>query len=124
MLIPIIPIRIPHRRLHRLRRLTRPTLHPLRRRPRRLPHPLGHRHILLIRLVRPLIRINLILPIFLDEGREVFDGAGAGVGDWGVFAPGGEELDGGEALDFVGDVVGRGVDFGDYYGGGGGVERG
>ena len=51
--------------------------------------------------------------VLLDEGGEVFDSAGAGVGDGVGFGAGGEEHDGGETGDFVGDVVGRGVDFGD-----------
>ncbi len=49
-----------------------------------------------------------------DELGEVLDGAGAVVVDRGrVLLAGGEELDGGEALDLLRDVVGRRVDFGD-----------
>ena len=64
----------------------------------------------------------MVFPVLLDESGEVFDGARAAVEDGRVLAAGGEELDGWEALDFVGDVVGCGVDFGDcYFGGEGGV---
>ena len=48
-----------------------------------------------------------------DELGEVLDRAGAGVVDGGVLLAGGVEFDGGEAGDFVGDVVEGRVDFGD-----------
>lgn len=51
--------------------------------------------------------------VLLDEGREILDGARARVRDRVGFGAGGEELDGGEAGDLVGDVVGGRVDFGD-----------
>jgi len=54
-----------------------------------------------------------VRPVLLDEVGQVLDGAGAGVGDRGVLLAGGEELDGREALDLVGDVVGGCVDLGD-----------
>lgn len=59
------------------------------------------------------VDVGGVLAVVLDELSEVLDGAGTGVDDGFGFAAGGEQLDGGEALDLVGDVVGRGVDFGD-----------
>ena len=60
---------------------------------------------------------HLELAVFLDELGEVLDGAITLVFDRRVLGAGGEELDGGEALDLIGDVVGRGIDFGDGDGG-------
>lgn len=57
--------------------------------------------------------VNLVGTILLDEGGKVLDRAGAAVGDWRVLLASGVELDGGEALDFIRDVVGGGIDLGD-----------
>lgn len=143
MLPPLLLIRIRDRRLHRLLRITNLTLYLLldplgsllrrrllRRRWCLFPHTLDirHRGILIIfsRLIH--IRIDLVFTVLLDEGCEILDCAGAAVVDGGVFGAGGEELDGGEALDLVGDVIGGCVDFGDGDLGGegwvGGVEGG
>ncbi len=128
MLSPIV-IAIPHRRLHRLRRLTRPTHNLLRHlggRRRLLAHGIRIRHFRLSRLVLALHHIDLVFAVFLDEGGEILDGAGAAVDDGLGFGAGGEELDGWEAGDFVGNIVGGGVDFGNGNLGGvaGGVHGG
>jgi len=59
------------------------------------------------------VGVDLVLAVLLDEGCEILDGARARVRDWVGLCASGEELDGGEAGDLVGDVVGGRVDFGD-----------
>ena len=111
-----VMIAIHNRRLDRLRRLLGRAHHLLRRAllcrgGRLLAHFIRIRHLrLIVRLVR---YIDLVLAVLLYEGGEVLDGAGAAVDNGVGFAAGGEELDGWEAGNFVGDVVGGGVDFGD-----------
>lgn len=113
---------ISHGGLHGLRGVARRALRRLGRRLCRLAHALGQGGLgVVARLVLALERVHLVLAVLLDELGEVFDGARAGVGDWFLFATGGEEFDGREALDFVGDVVGCGVHFGDGDFGAGGI---
>lgn len=107
-----------HNRLRRLCSVGRLLLDLLRGRLCRLANQT--RIIVIFPIVRSLlghiltlVNVNLELAVLLDEVGEVFDGAGAAVGDGGVLGAGGEELDGGEAGDLVGHVVGGGVDFGD-----------
>lgn len=123
--LQLIMIRILRRRLNRLGSLRHLLLRLLRRRRRRFPYyaitvliSITHIHFPLILsgaslVVLALVSISLVFPVLLDEVCEILDGAGAGVGDWVVLAARGEELDGWEAGDLVGDVVGGGVDFGD-----------
>ena len=59
------------------------------------------------------VGVDFVRAVLGDELGEVLDGAGAGVVDGGVLLAGGVEFDGGEAGDFVGDVVEGRVDFGD-----------
>jgi hypothetical protein len=56
---------------------------------------------------------NLVATVLGDEGGEVLDGAGTAVLDGLTLAVGGEELDGGETLNLVGNVVGGCIDLGD-----------
>lgn len=56
--------------------------------------------------------VSLVLAVLSNELDEVINSSGALVGDRSVLATGGEELDGGEALDLIGNVVGSGVDLG------------
>lgn len=56
---------------------------------------------------------GLVGAVLLDELQQVLDGAGAGVVNGSVLLASGEELDGGEALDLIGNVVGGGVNLGD-----------
>ena len=67
-----------------------------------------------------------MLPTLLDKSCQVLNRPIAAVSYWVGLVTGEVELDGGEALDLVGDVVGGGVDFGDGDFGGevlvGGVE--
>ena len=51
--------------------------------------------------------------ILFDEDCKVFCCAGAGVCQRLALAASGEELDGGEALDFIRDIIGGCVNFGD-----------
>ena len=60
-----------------------------------------------------LISVNLVAAVVADEVREGLDAAGAAVLDGLVLGAGLEELDGGEARDVIGDVVGGGVNLGD-----------
>jgi hypothetical protein len=55
----------------------------------------------------------LELAIVLDEQGQILDSSGARVVDWGVLLAGCVELDGGEALNVIGYVVGSGIDLGD-----------
>jgi hypothetical protein len=57
--------------------------------------------------------LGLVLAVLLDEVGEVLDGARALVGDGSVLSTSGEELDGGESLNLVGDIVQGSVDLGD-----------
>ena len=57
--------------------------------------------------------INLVLSVLLDEVGKVFDSPCAGVLNRRVFGTGREQLDGGEASNWVGDIVGGGIDLGD-----------
>lgn len=52
------------------------------------------------------ICINLVVAVIANEVGKVFDGSAAIVVDGGVLLPGGEELDGREASDLNGDVIG------------------
>jgi len=54
--------------------------------------------------------VNLILAVLLDEGDKVLDGAGAVVLNGLVLLAGGVQLDGREASDGVGHIVGSGID--------------
>jgi hypothetical protein len=56
---------------------------------------------------------NLVATVLGDEGGEVLNSAGTAVLDGLTLAVGGEELDGRETLDLVGNVVGGGIDLGD-----------
>lgn len=53
---------------------------------------------------------NLVATVLGDESSEVLNSAGTAVLDGLTLAVGREELDGGETLDLVGDVVGGGID--------------
>lgn len=64
------------------------------------------------------VGISLVLAVLLNELGEVLDSAGSGVLDRRVLGAGREDLDGGEALDGLGDVVGGGIDLGDSHLGG------
>jgi len=79
---------------------------------RLLAHLLGIRHLSLLGVVGD-VGVDLVLAVLLDEGGEVLDGARARVRDGVGLGAGGEEFDGGEAGDLVGNVVGGRVDFGD-----------
>lgn len=57
--------------------------------------------------------LGLVLSVLLDELDQVLNGAGAGVGDGGILVACGVELDGGEALNLIGNVVGGSVNLGD-----------
>lgn len=57
--------------------------------------------------------VHLILTVLLDEGDQVLNGARAGVLNRGVLSTSGVELDGREASDGIGHIVGSGVDLGD-----------
>ena len=115
MLPPVFTISICGRALHRLSNLASRALDTLSSRLSSLTHPFSHGGILITSLILTLVSIDLVLAILLDEGREVLDSPGAAVGEGLGLCASGEELDGWEALDLVGDVVGRGVDFGDCY---------
>ena len=128
-MLGIVLVAIRHSRLDRLRRRTNLALHSLLDALRRLLSLLrrGGRSLAqnflraihdIFSLVLALVGISLVFAIFLDECNKVFDRARAAVEDRRVFAAGGEEFDCGEALDLVGDVIGRSVDFGDGYFGG------
>jgi hypothetical protein len=56
---------------------------------------------------------NLVATVLGDEGGEVLNSAGTAVLDGLTLAVGGEELDGRETLDLVGNVVGGGINLGD-----------
>lgn len=116
-------IHIRDRRLDRLRRLAHHALHALRDtlldlfrgRGRLLAHLVGVGHVQLIRVavVGRRVGIDFVFSVLLDEVGEILNGARAGVVDGVGFGAGREELDGGEALNLVRDVVGGCVDFGD-----------
>lgn len=57
--------------------------------------------------------VNLVLTVLLDEGDQVLDGAVTSVLNGRVLGASGVDLDGREASDGVGDIVGGGVDLGD-----------
>ena len=57
--------------------------------------------------------IDIVLAVLLDKVREILHCARAFIFNWGVLSAGREELNGGEASNGVGDIVGRCVDFGD-----------
>lgn len=131
--LQLIMIRILSGRLDGLGSFTR----LLRRRLGRLAYHaiaflvgIAHIHIPIVRasLVLSFISISLVLAVLLDEVGQILDGAGARVGDGRILAAGGEELDGWEAGDLVGNIVGGGVDFGNCdfggEGGGAGIEGG
>jgi hypothetical protein len=63
------------------------------------------------------VSVDTEFSVLGDEFGEVFDGAVALVFNGFVFVVGGVEFYGWETGDFVGDVVGGGVDFGDGDGG-------
>lgn len=122
MLLSLITtIRIDDSSLDRISCVTSHALRRLRSRLGRLSHTLSQRDLILIGSVRTFVGIDFVFAILLDELSQVFDGARAGVDDWFLFTAGGEELDGGEALDLVGNVVGCGVYFCNGYLGRGGV---
>lgn len=56
--------------------------------------------------------VHLVLAVLLDEGNEVLNGTGTGVLNRGVLGTSGVELDGGEASDGIGHIVGSGVNLG------------
>ena len=70
-------------------------------------------HTLSLDIVALSVSGNLVATVLGDEGGEVLDGAGTAVLNGLTLAVGGEELDGGETLDLIGDVVGGGIDLGD-----------
>jgi len=84
-------------------------LHPLRRSSSLVRHPLrlhrlallGHRD------------VNPVASVVADEVDQILNRARTGVIDRLVLGAGFEQLDGREALDLIGHVVGRGVDLGD-----------
>ena len=57
--------------------------------------------------------INLVLAVLLDEGNKVLNSTGTSVLNWGVLSTSGVDLDGGEASDGIGHIVGSGIDLGD-----------
>ena len=59
--------------------------------------------------------VDAVLALLLDEVGQALDGAVAAVLEGRGLAARGVQLDGREALDLVGDVVGRGVDLGDRH---------
>lgn len=56
---------------------------------------------------------NLVATVLGDEGGKVLNSTGTAVLDGLTLSMGGEELDGRETLDLVGNVVGGGIDLGD-----------
>jgi hypothetical protein len=59
--------------------------------------------------------LDLVGAVLLNELDEVLNGAGAGVVNGGVLLASGEKLDGREALDLIGNIVGGGIDLGDSH---------
>lgn len=124
MLTHIIII-VSHHRLRRLGRLAHGTLHHVRYFFRLLAHRRrgsSFCHRLLIRNTTGILhhsiffrnpRVNLVLSAITHEIREILDRAGTLVFDWRILCACGIKLDGGEAGDLVGDVVGGGIDLGD-----------
>lgn len=117
-------IHIQSRRLDCLRRLAHRALHALldtlldlvSRRGRLLAHLVGVGHvqfIIRVTVVGRRISIDLVFSVLLDEVGEILNGPRAGVVDGVGFGAGREELDGGEALNLVRDVVRGCIDFGD-----------
>jgi hypothetical protein len=68
------------------------------------------------------VGVNLVGAFLLDELGEILNGAVALVCDGVGLVAGDKELEGGEALDLIRNVVGGGVDLGDGDLGGGGLE--
>jgi len=104
---------IHNRLLDLLGRLFNLFLHAFSRSSSLVRHAIGLHS---IRLRNPILLgrdIDLMAAIVANEIDEILDGAGAGVVDGLVLGAGFEELDGGEALDLVRDVVGGRIDFGD-----------
>lgn len=116
--------RVSNSRLHSLGRVAGHALGRLGGRLGCLAHALRQGGFIVVGSVGPLVSVNLVFAVLLDERSQVLDGAGAGVCDGLRFAASGEELDGGEALDLVGDVVGCGVHLSNGHFAGGGIHGG
>jgi hypothetical protein len=57
--------------------------------------------------------INLVLAVLLNEGNKILNGTRTSVLNRGILSTSGVDLDGGEASDGIGHIVGSGVDLGD-----------
>lgn len=64
------------------------------------------------------VRVNPVLPVFLDELHQVFHGAGTRVRNRIRFVAGREQFDGGETLNLIRNIIGRRINFGDDHFGG------
>ena len=78
----------------------------------------GATGVLLVLVLLRQRELDLVRPVIPHKRCQVLDSTRARVVNGLVLLAGGEELDGGEALDLLGDVVGRGVHLGDGHLGG------
>lgn len=110
-------IAVLHSDLHSLSGVTCCALHDFSGRLSRLTHAVCQRKVTVfsgsVGIVATLKGVKLVLAVFFNESSEVLNGAGAGVGQRLGLGASGEELDGWEALDLIGDIIGGRVNLGD-----------